>query len=158
MRPLEYLLFLRHYFPTFIGGIFLTLLSLVTAELLVVDAYFRDVPLEVSTIWHFGVLMSGTVLTCICHFSQVYGRPHWVWGVVAIFLGCLLGVLPTIEHRPHKVLYSLGVLFPLLGLLNLNSNRHREFRKVVIVVRYKRERFLGIRQARMRRLKAERRK
>jgi hypothetical protein len=158
MRPSEFLLFLRHSFPTFIGGIFLALFSLVTAELLVLDAYFRDVALQACTMWLFGVLGGMTVVISICHFFLVYGRPQWVWSVVAVFLGCLLAVLPTIEHRPHKLLYILGVLFPLLGLLNLNSNRHREFRKVVVFVRCKRERFLGIRRARMRRLKAERRK
>lgn len=158
MRPLEFLLFVRRYFPTFIGGLFLTLFSLATAESLVLDAYFKDIPMEVRTTWYFGVAMTGTVLICLCHFSLVYGRPQWVCGVVAIFLGCLLAVLPTIEHRPHKVLYTSGVLFPLLGLLNLNSNRYREFRKVVVLVRGKRERFLRIRRARIRRLKAERRK
>lgn len=156
MRPLEYLLFSRHYFPTFMGGIFLTLLSLVTAESLVLDAYFIDVPIEVSAIWLLTVLMGVTVVICTCHFFLVYGRPQWVCGVIFVFLGCLLAVLPTIEHRPHKVLYTLGVLFPLLGLLNLNSNRHREFRKIVVVVRYKRERYLGIRRARIRRIKRER--
>jgi hypothetical protein len=156
MRPSEFLLSPQHYFPTFMGGMFLSLFSLVTAELLVLDAYFTDVPVEVSAIWLFAVLTGVTVLICICHFSMVYGRPHWVWVVVAVFLGCLMAVLPTIEHRPHKVLYISGVLFPLLGLLTLNSNRHRELRKVVVVVRYKRKRFQAIRRARMRRLKAER--
>jgi hypothetical protein len=158
MRPLAFLLFLRHHFPTFMGGICLALLSLLTAEVLVVDAYFRDVSLEASTMWLLAVSAGVTVFISVCHFFLVYGRPKWVWGVVAIFLGCLLAVLPTIEHRPHKVLVNLGVLFPLLGLLNLNSNRHREFRKKVVVIRYKRERFLSIQRARMRRLKAERRK
>lgn len=158
MRPLAFLLFLRHYSPTFIGGICLALLSLLTAELLVVDAYFEEVSLEAGTMWLLGVSGGVTVVISVCHFFLLYGRPQWVWGVIAVFLGCLLAVLPTIEHRPHKVLFNVGVLFPLLGLLNLNSNRHRELRKVVVVIRYKRERFLRTHRARMRRLEAEGRK
>ncbi|WP_371318751.1 hypothetical protein [Pseudomonas gingeri] len=74
-----------------------------------------------------------------CNFMVVRGRPQWVWGVVGVLVVCLLGVLPTIEDRPHKVIYALAVLFPLLGLLLLNSQRHREMRSKLVDIRHQRE-------------------
>jgi len=45
-----------------------------------------------------------------------------------------------IYFAPHQVLYGLAVLFPLLGLLLLNSNRHREMRSKLVEIRHQRER------------------
>jgi hypothetical protein len=57
---------------------------------------------------------------------------------------CLLGVLPTIEYGPHKVLYASGILFPLLALLLLNGKRHREARNEWVKLRQKRQRISRI--------------
>ena len=51
-----------------------------------------------------------------------------------------------IEYRPIKGLYFLALRSSLMGLLVLNSNRHREMRKIMVIVRNKRKRFLGIRK------------
>lgn len=69
-----------------------------------------------------------------------------MWGIVLLFVTCLCVALPMIEYRPIKVLYFLALLSPLMGLLVLNSNRHREMRKIMVIVRNKRKRFLGIRK------------
>jgi len=74
-----------------------------------------------------------------CNFMVVRGRPQWVWGLVVVLVVCLLSVLPTLENRPHKVIYALAVLFPLLGLLLLNSKRHREMRSKLVDIRHQRE-------------------
>lgn len=89
-------------------------------------------------------------------FFLVWGRVVWVWGIALLFVTCLFAALPIIEYRPINVLYFLALLAPLIGLLILNSNRHREMRKIVFIVSKKRKRFLGIRKARLRRLKAGR--
>ena len=67
------------------------------------------------------------------------GRP-WATGLVAGYLGCcLLFVLPMIQYPIPKLVYGSAVLFPLLGLLLLNSQRHREMRQKLLEVRYLRE-------------------
>ncbi|NWB97206.1 hypothetical protein HX882_15000 [Pseudomonas gingeri] len=131
--------FLARYFPTFIGGIFSALFSLACAIPLVAMSYFAEASLGVQAT---GSVLGGAALTMVvvhCNFMVVRGRPQWVWGVVGVLVVCLLGVLPTIEDRPHKVIYALAVLFPLLGLLLLNSKRHREMRSKLVDIRHQRE-------------------
>ncbi|WP_371319295.1 hypothetical protein [Pseudomonas gingeri] len=131
--------FLARYFPTFIGGIFSALFSLACAIPLVAMSYFAEASLGEQATWS---VLGGAALTMVvvhCNFMVVRGRPQWVWGVVGVLVVCLLGVLPTIEDRPHKVIYALAVLFPLLGLLLLNSKRHREMRSKLVDIRHQRE-------------------
>lgn len=70
------------------------------------------------------------------------GRPVWVWPMVAVLGLCFFCVLPTIAYRPDRLIYSLSLLFPLLGLLLLNSKRHREMRSKLVEIRHQRERIL----------------
>ncbi|MCJ8206225.1 hypothetical protein [Pseudomonas sp. RGM2987] len=131
--------FLVRYFPTFIGGIFAALLSLGCAAPLLVTSYLPRASIGEQATWS---VLGGAAVTLIvvhCNFMVVRGRPQWVWGLVAVLVLCLLGVLPTIEDRPHKVIYTLAVLFPLLGLLLLNSKRHREMRSKLVEIREQRE-------------------
>ena len=59
---------------------------------------------------------------------------------LAVLLGlCLLSVLPAISDQQHPLIYSLSLLFPLLGLLLFNSKRHREMRQKLVEVRHLRE-------------------
>ncbi|WP_426134136.1 hypothetical protein [Pseudomonas sp. PWP3-1b2] len=74
----------------------------------------------------------------------VRGYPGWLWIPVVLMVLSLLGVLPTIEYRPHKVFYVLGLLFPLLALLLINSKRHREARAEWVKLRQKRQRIAKI--------------
>lgn len=131
--------FLSRYFPTFIGGIFAALFSLACAIPLVAASYFAGASLGEQATWS---VLGGAAVTLVvvhCNFMVVRGRPQWVWGLVAVLVVCLLGVLPTIGDRPHKVIYALAVLFPLLGLLLLNSKRHREMRSKLVDIRHQRE-------------------
>jgi hypothetical protein len=64
---------------------------------------------------------------------------RWVAGY---FLACLAAVLPTFAYGPHQGVYVFAVLLPLLGLLLLNSKRHREMRSKLIEIRHQRERIL----------------
>ncbi|WP_040063864.1 hypothetical protein [Pseudomonas batumici] len=131
--------FLTRYFPTFMGGIFATLASLACAIPLMMDFYFSAASLGEQATWSVLGGMAITLVVVHCNFMVVRGRPQWVWGLVGVLVLCLLGVLPTIEDRPHKVIYTLAVLFPLLGLLLLNSKRHREMRSKLVDIRHQRE-------------------
>lgn len=155
MRPFEFLLFMRRYFPIFMMGMFAGLFSIAFVFVLYTSAVYPLPRAEQELKWLFGSMLFASVYLCVCHFFLVWGRAVWVWGVVLLFILCLCMALPTVEFRPNSILYGLALLFPLIGLLILNSNRHREMRKILVIVRRKRQRFLGIRKVRLRRLKAE---
>ncbi len=56
------------------------------------------------------------------------------------YLGaCLLFVLPMIQYGLNGWVYGSAVLFPLLGLLLLNSKRHREMRQKLFEIRHLRQ-------------------
>lgn len=154
MRPLQFLLFMRRYFPTFMAGVFAGIFSIAFVSVLYIEAFFRPNKPGDGVEWLLGSALIAVGYMCVCHFFLVWGRVVWVWGIAFLFVTCLCAALPIIEYRPIKVLYCLALLAPLIGLLVLNSNRHREMRKIMVIVRNKRKRFLGIRKARLRRLKA----
>ncbi|QJI32466.1 hypothetical protein HKK55_28470 [Pseudomonas sp. ADAK18] len=131
--------FLARYFLVFIGAIFASVFSLVFAVPLFFDSYFRDLSLADNAKYSF---LGGIALTLVivhCNFMIARGRPQWVWPLVALLGLCFLGVLPTIEYRPHTFIYGMSVLLPLLALLLLNSKRHREMRQKLLEVRLLRQ-------------------
>ncbi|MCQ6255754.1 hypothetical protein [Pseudomonas sp. Q11] len=131
--------FLARYLPTFIGGVFSMLFSVGCAVPLLVMFYLSGVSVGEQATWS---VLGGTAATLVvvhCNFMVMRGRPQWVWGLVGVLVLCLLSVLPTIDGRPHKVIYVMAVLFPLLGLLLLNSKRHREMRSKLVEIRRQRE-------------------
>ncbi|AMS19917.1 hypothetical protein AYK59_07190 [Pseudomonas synxantha] len=127
--------FFRQYFLTFMGGVFAAYFSLALAVALAFVTYFRDVPLaQVGLkIMLVGALL--ILLTVHSNFMMLRGRPSWVWVMVGIYVACLLFVVPMVQFRPHKVLYGLALLFPLLGLLTLNSKVQREMRTKLVEIR-----------------------
>ena len=131
--------FFRQYFLTFLGGVFAAYFSLALAVALAFVTYFRDVPLaQVGLkIMLVGALL--ILLTVHSNFMILRGRPSWVWVMVGIYVACLLFVLPMVQYQPHKVLYGLALLFPLLGLLTLNSKVQREMRQKLLEIRYLRQ-------------------
>ncbi len=44
-----------------------------------------------------------------------------------------------IQYNPHRVLYSLSLIFPLFGLLVLNSSGQREKRAKLVQIRQLRQ-------------------
>jgi hypothetical protein len=147
---------MRRYFPTFMAGIFAGIFSIVFVLVLYIEAFFRQIKPGDGLEWLLGSALIAVGYMCVCHFFLVWGRVVWVWGIAFLFVICLCAALPIIEYRPIKILYFLALLAPLIGLLVLNSDRHREMRKILFLTRYKRNRFLGIRNARLSRLKAGR--
>ncbi|SDO13586.1 hypothetical protein [Pseudomonas poae] len=101
------------------GAIFAAVFSLVFAVPLVVDSYFPHLPLEDNLKYSF---FGGLALT---------------WAV-----------LPTIASGPHWLSFGLSLLFPLLGLLLLNSKRHREMRGKLVDVQRLRQAIIATRKAR----------
>lgn len=132
--------FLARYFPVFMGTIFASVFSLIFAIPLFFDSYFRELSLADNAKYS---LFGGLALTLVivhCNFMIARGRPQWTWGLTILLGFCLVGVIPTIEYRPHKLIYSLSLLFPLIALLLLNSKRHREMRNRLVEIRHERQR------------------
>ncbi|AZF24752.1 hypothetical protein [Pseudomonas sp. R2-60-08W] len=127
--------FFRHYFLTFLGGVFAAYFSLALTMALAFVTYFDDVPLAQVG---FKIMLAGavsTLLTVHSNFMILRGKPSWTWLMVGIYVACLLFVLPMIQYDPHRVLYGLALVFPLFGLLILNSKGQREMRAKLVEIR-----------------------
>ncbi|MBN2990650.1 hypothetical protein JWR97_03440 [Pseudomonas cedrina subsp. fulgida] len=131
--------FFRHYFLTFLGGVFAAYFSLALAVALAFVTYFDDAPLaQVGP----RIMLAGAVLTLLTvhsNFMVLRGRPRWAWMMVGIYAACLVFVLPMIQYGPQRVLYGLALVFPLFGLLILNSKGQREMRAKLVEIRHLRQ-------------------
>lgn len=140
--------FLIQYFPVFMGAIFASVFALVFAVPLFFDSYFQALSLADNAKWSFFGGVALTLVIVHCNFMIARGRPVWVWPMVAVLGLCFFCVLPTIAYRPDRLIYSLSLLFPLLGLLLLNSKRHREMRHRLLEIRRLRQAVVAQRKAR----------
>ncbi|MDQ0738266.1 hypothetical protein [Pseudomonas sp. W4I3] len=131
--------FFRHYFLTFLGGVFAAYFSVALAMALAFVTYFDDAPLAQVGL---KIMLAGavfTLLTVHSNFMILRGKPSWTWLMVGIYVACLLFVLPMIQYDPHRVLYGLALVFPLFGLLILNSKGQREMRAKLVEIRHLRQ-------------------
>lgn len=134
--------FLARYFPVFMGTILLGCFSASTLLSLAETTYWRALESSVRGGYAgFGTLVLVLVLV-LGNFMIARGRAWAVWVVAGYFLVCLAAVLPMFAYRPHQGVYAFAVLLPLLGLLLLNSKRHREMRSKLVEVRRQRELFI----------------
>jgi len=129
--------FLARYFPTFICAFFLACFSLGGAISLVSSSYFRGDPERAR--YAFLAALALGLLLAFSHFVMIRGRKWGIWIIVGFYLLGFLAVLSTFSYRPHLGAYVSGLLFPLLGLLQVNSKRHREMRSVLVTTRQQRE-------------------
>ncbi|NWB93558.1 hypothetical protein [Pseudomonas agarici] len=84
------------------------------------------------------IIFVSTTLTMF-NYLVLLGRPGAIWGVVAFNVFCLCLILSLTGNTPHFIAYITGIILPLLSLLILNSQRHREMRKFLVTVRQLRE-------------------
>lgn len=131
--------FLTLYFPTFIAAIFAAKISVILALFAIIDSFFVSVSMADEVKLFFICAVFCIWVLVHSNFMVIRGRPGWVWVFVGLFVACLLCVLPTIAYRPNPFVYAAGILFPLLGLLLINSQRHREMRAQLVLIRRKRE-------------------
>ena len=136
----ELLRYLKRYFPVSMGALFAQGFTIAIVVPMIIVSYFEVRPAgEILRYSYFSVL-GASFLIAHCNFMVVRGYPGWIWVQVNLMFLCLVGVLPTIAYRPHKVFYVSGILFPLLALLLLNSKLHREARNEWVKLREKRQR------------------
>ena len=131
--------FLARYFPVFMGTILLGCFSGSTLLVLAGTTYWRA--LESSArVDYVGLGTLALVLVLVLgNLLIARGRAWAVWCVAGYFLACLAVVLPMFTYRPHMGVYLFALLLPLLGLLLLNSKRHREMRSKLVDIRRQRE-------------------
>ncbi len=132
--------FFRHYFLTFIAGIFAAYFSLAFATALSFVTYFSDKPIADGS--GKGIMFTGAALTLVTvhsNFMILRGRPSWVRVMIGIHVMCVLFVLPMIQYSPHKVIYALALISPMLGLLIINSRAQRQMRTKLVEIRAIRE-------------------
>ena len=136
--------FLARYFPVFMGTIFMSIFSGSASVSMAGVTYLRGLDPALKANYSVGailVLVFGNVMI-------VRGYP-WATRLVAGYLvGCLLFVLPMIQYGINTLVYGSAVLFPLLGLLLLNSKRHREMRQRLLEIRHLRQAVIAQRKAR----------
>jgi len=127
--------FLARYFPVFMGTIFMAIFSGSAAVSTAGVTYLRGVdPALKSGSSGAAILVLVTVLV----FGNLMIARGYLWAtkLVAGYLACcLLFVLPMILYGINPLVYASAVLFPLLGLLLLNSKRHREMRHKLLEIR-----------------------
>ncbi|UZE18560.1 hypothetical protein LOY70_02890 [Pseudomonas sp. B21-054] len=131
--------FLARYFPVFMGTILLGCFSGSTLLVLAGTTYWRALEPSVRGDYvGLGTLALVLVLV-LGNLMIARGRAWAVWWVAGYFLACLAAVLPMFAYGPHQGVYLFAVLLPLLGLLLLNSKRHREMRGKLVEIRRQRE-------------------
>lgn len=132
--------FFRYYFLTFIVGVLAAYVSLALATALAFVTYFSDEPIAEG--YGKAIMLTGAALTLITvhsNFMILRGRPSWTWVMASVYFTCFLFVLPMIQYKPHNVIYALALMFPLFGLLTINSKVQREMRNKLVEIRYCRE-------------------
>ncbi|TFY94321.1 hypothetical protein DYL61_09605 [Pseudomonas nabeulensis] len=135
--------FLSTYFPVFMGTIFACIFTLVLAVPVFFDSYMPNLSMADNAKYSFLAGIALTLVVVHCNFMIARGRPHWARVLVGLLGLCFLSMLPTLSEQPNKVMYALSLLLPLLGLLLLNSKRHREMRQKLLEVRHLREAMLA---------------
>lgn len=129
---------LRDYLPVLIGTTVMAILSGTLVTVLDDSTYLRRFdPLlkEQMSAWSLAALAAVLVFASV---MMVCGR-YWASVVLTgYFALCLMLVVPTIEYHPHTLVYSLGVVCPLCGMLLLNTERHREMRQKLFELRVQR--------------------
>ena len=140
--------FLARYFPVFMGTIFMAIFSGSAAVSMAGVTYLRGLDPALKANYSIGAIL---VLVAVLVFGNVMiarGYP-WATRLVAAYLGvCLLFVLPMMQYDLNMLVYGSAVLFPLLGLLLLNSKRHREMRKKLFEIRHLRQAGIARRKTR----------
>jgi len=130
--------FLTRYFPVFMGTIFMAIFSTAMLTVLVDETYLRELDQPLRTELSGWGLLLLTFFFGFANFMIARGRSWAANLLMGYFAFCLMLVISTIQYRPHTVAFSLGVVFPLLGLLVINTDRHREMRQKLFEIRIQR--------------------
>lgn len=132
-RPLTLRAWLARYLPVFMGVVFMGCFSLAASVSLVGNAFFSDVPLHKRAITSWLACLALGFFVVQVNVLILLGRRAGVPVMGGYFVCCLAVILLSVGGTAATWLSVLSLLWPLLGLLLLNSRRHREMRQGIAV-------------------------
>lgn len=131
--------FRSRYFPIFICAVLASISSAVSAIYFLGLNGFKSDPERLK--FEFIAMAGASVWITIWNFLVIRGHPGAIKAIVAFNLLCLVLILCTLGYEFEMWLLALDLSFPLLSLLCINSQRHREMRELTNEIRLQRERF-----------------
>lgn len=150
--------FLIRYFPVFMGTIFMGIFGGAMVTVLLDATYLRSLEPSLQAEVSGWSLLSMIAVLVFANIMIARGRTWAASLLMGYFAFSLMLVIPTIQYRPHTVALSLGIAFPLLGLLLLNTHRHREMRQKLFEIRIQRNAARAIYEKHSNKLKAKARR
>ncbi|MBV4490287.1 hypothetical protein [Pseudomonas oryzicola] len=116
--------FLSRYFGVFIAEFTLSCFAIGGCVSLVFSTWLRSPDPTLSLL----ALALAWALSAASHIAVVRGHAWGVRGLVGLNGLAVLATLPSYAFRPHMGAYVSVLLFGLLALLVINSQRYREMR------------------------------
>jgi hypothetical protein len=123
------------YFPVFMASIYLGICSWALMILSLMNSYFQGWDILLTAKWYMAMAVAMSVFQTFCCFMLLRGGSAWAWGMVGIFMLCLLVSVPTAGWSPHLLLFLLAIAVPLMGLYCINTRRYREMLRFLIGLR-----------------------
>lgn len=137
MNPVSWL---ARFYPSFISVILLACFAIGSSVSSMDDSFPDTRAIEEG---HIAIMLATAMVLClivvVSHVLLVKGRSWAVWPVVVVFLICLVMSLRSYSPDLPTWVNVSTIMFPLLGLLLLNSRRHREMRQHLLFLRHQRE-------------------
>lgn len=72
---------------------------------------------------------------CVCPLDAGARRSCATGLQLGYFIFCLLLVTPTLQYRPHALVYALGIVLPLLGLILMSTQRYQDMQLKLAEIR-----------------------
>ncbi|WGV21501.1 MULTISPECIES: hypothetical protein [unclassified Pseudomonas] len=116
--------FLTRYFGVFIAEFLLSCFAIGGCVSLVFSTYLRSPDRSLSVL----ALALAWAVSAASHIALVRGYAWGLRGLVGLNGLAVLAALPSYAYRPHMGGYVSVLLFGLLALLVINTQRYREMR------------------------------
>ncbi|WP_138219366.1 MULTISPECIES: hypothetical protein [Pseudomonas] len=127
---------MRRYFPTFLLGFFICVMSVALSLAMWIDSHWRNHP-DNPIYSMLGTTSLGLLLS-IGHFAMIRGWRWAMWAVLPVPVATLLMALSLFGNSLPALLLAAMLALPLLALLVFNSSRHREMRRRLVELRRQR--------------------
>lgn len=116
--------FLSRYFGVFIAEFLLSCFAIGGCLSLVFSTYLRSPDRSLSVL----ALALAWAVSAASHIALVRGYAWGLRGLIGLNGLAVLAALPSYAYRPHMGGYVSVLLFGLLALLAINTQRYREMR------------------------------
>lgn len=124
--------FLSRYFGVFIAEFTLSCFAVGGTVSLVFATYLRSPDRSLSVM----ALAVAAAVSAASHIAMVRGYAWGVRGVIGILVVALIAALPSYGYRPHMGAYVSVLVFALLALLVINTQRYRDMRVQLVSYRH----------------------